>query len=152
MKWGIHFDLSGKKLRIAEIQKIMAESDFWDDANKAQIIMKELTKLKGTVDEYNRLKSEYDDVATLIQMGYEEGDESLIPEIEEALNMFIADLEDLKLKTLLSEPYDSYNAILTLHAGAGEQKAVTGQACFLECTKDGPIREVIALKSLTFGW
>lgn len=119
MKWGIHFDLSGKKLRIAEIQKIMAESDFWDDANKAQIIMKELTKLKGTVDEYNRLKSEYDDVATLIQMGYEEGDESLIPEIEEALNMFIADLEDLKLKTLLSEPYDSYNAILTLHAGAG---------------------------------
>jgi len=97
----------------------MAESDFWDDANKAQIIMKELTKLKGTVDEYNRLKSEYDDVATLIQMGYEEGDESLIPEIEEALNMFIADLEDLKLKTLLSEPYDSYNAILTLHAGAG---------------------------------
>ena len=55
-------------------------------------------------------------------MGYEEGDESLIPEIEEALNMFIADLEDLKLKTLLSEPYDSYNAILTLHAGAGSRK------------------------------
>lgn len=97
----------------------MAEPDFWDDADKAQRIMKELTKLKASVEEYSRLKAEYDDVATLIQMGYEEGDESLIPEIDEALNNFIRDLESLKLKTMLSEPYDSYNAILTLHAGAG---------------------------------
>lgn len=119
MKWGIHFDLEGKKLRIGEINKTMEETDFWDDASKAQIIMKELTKLKGIVEEYNRLQSEYEDVATLIQMGYEENDESLLPEIEESLNLFIKDLEELKLKTLLSEDYDAYNAILTLHAGAG---------------------------------
>ena len=97
----------------------MEEPDFWDDAKKAQVVMKELTKLKSTVEEYNRLRSEYEDVATLIQMGYEENDESLLPEIDEALNQFINDLEELKLKTLLSEDYDSYNAILTLHAGAG---------------------------------
>lgn len=116
---GIHFDLAVKTSRIAEINKVMAEPDFWDDASNAQKLMKELTKLKGTVEEYNRLKQEYDDVATLIQMGYEESDESLIPEIEETLNLFIRDLEDLKLKAMLSESYDSYNAILTLHAGAG---------------------------------
>ncbi len=119
LKWGIHFDLAEKESRILDINKVMAEPDFWDDTDKAQRIMKELTKLKGTVEEYNRLKSEYDDVATLIQMGYEENDESLLPEIEEALNLFTQDLEELKLKTMLSEPYDSYNAILTLHAGAG---------------------------------
>ena len=119
LKWGIHFDLDEKTSRIAEINKVMAEADFWDDTDKAQKLMKKLTKLKASVEEYNRLKSEYDDVATLILMGYEEGDESLIPEIEEALNHFIRDLEDLKLKTMLSESYDSYNAILTLHAGAG---------------------------------
>lgn len=111
--------MEGKKLRIGEINKTMEETDFWDDASKAQIIMKELTKLKGIVEEYNRLQSEYEDVATLIQMGYEENDESLLPEIEESLNLFIKDLEELKLKTLLSEDYDAYNAILTLHAGAG---------------------------------
>jgi peptide chain release factor 2 len=52
-------------------------------------------------------------------MGYEENDDSLLPEIDEALALFIKDLEDLKLKTLLSSEYDKYNAILTLHAGAG---------------------------------
>ncbi|MDD4111461.1 MAG: peptide chain release factor 2 [Herbinix sp.] len=116
---GDSLDLAEKISRIEGINKIMAEPDFWDDASNAQKLMKELTKLKGTVEEYNRLKSEYDDVTTLIQMGYEESDESLIPEIEEAFNKFTRDLEDLKLKTMLSESYDSYNAILTLHAGAG---------------------------------
>ncbi|HHT87682.1 MAG TPA: peptide chain release factor 2 [Clostridiales bacterium] len=116
---GDSLDLEAKKLRITEINKIMAESDFWDDASKAQMIMKELTKLKSIVDEYNRLKTEYEDVATLIQIGYEENDESLLPEIEESLNKFVNDLEELRLKTLLSGEYDSYNAILTLHAGAG---------------------------------
>jgi peptide chain release factor 2 len=81
--------------------------------------MRELKSLKSIVDEFKRLQSEYDDIATLIQMGYEENDETLLPEIEEALNLFVEDLEDLKLKTLLSDEYDSYNAILTLHAGAG---------------------------------
>jgi peptide chain release factor 2 len=119
LKWGIHFDLEKKKIRIAEIDQIMAEPDFWDDTNKAQKLMKELTNLKGTVEEYKRLKSEYDDVATLIQIGYEENDETLVAEIDESLNQFIKDLEELKLKTMLSGPYDSYNAILTLHAGAG---------------------------------
>jgi len=97
----------------------MEDPGFWDDTKKGQEIVKELNVLKGTVDEYKRLKTEYEDVATLIQIGYEEKDESLIPEIEESLNLFIKDFEELKLKTLLSEEYDSYNAILTLHAGAG---------------------------------
>jgi peptide chain release factor 2 len=119
LKWGIHFDLARKEARIADINKIMEDPGFWDDTKKGQEIVKELNVLKGTVDEYKRLKTEYEDVATLIQIGYEEKDESLIPEIEESLNLFIKDFEELKLKTLLSEEYDSYNAILTLHAGAG---------------------------------
>lgn len=118
-KWGIHFDLAGKENRIKEINSIMEEPDFWDDTKRAQEIMRELKSLKNVVDEYKRLKTEYEDVATLIQMGYEENDDSLLVEIEESLNLFIEDLEELKLKTLLSGEYDNYNAILTLHAGAG---------------------------------
>lgn len=119
MKWGIHFDIANKKLRIEEINKTMAEPDFWDDMGKAQKITKELTNLKNVLEKYNGLVTEYEDVATLIQMGYEESEESLIPEIEESLNGFIKDLEELKLRTLLSGEYDKYYAILTLHAGAG---------------------------------
>ena len=97
----------------------MEEHGFWDNSDRAQGFMKELKNLKDTIDEYNHLKRDYEDVQTLIQMGYEENEESLIPEIEEALNIFINDLENLKLRTMLSDEYDKYNAILTLHAGAG---------------------------------
>ncbi len=119
MKWGIHFDLANKSLRIREIEQTMEEPGFWDNTEKAQEYMKELKNLKDTLEEYQRLKTRFEDVQTLIQMGYEENDESLIPEIKEALELFTQELEQLKLRTLLSGEYDKYNAIITLHAGAG---------------------------------
>ena len=106
-------------MRVREIELTMEELGFWDNADKAQVLMKELKNLKDTIEEYGHLKGRYEDVQTLIQMGYEENDESLIPEIDEALKLFINDLEELKLETLLSGEYDKYNAIITLHAGAG---------------------------------
>ena len=119
MKWGVHFDLASKEKRVNEIELDMEEPGFWDDTEKAQGLMKELKNLKDTMEGYSRLKEKYEDVQTLILMGYEENDETLIPEIKEMLELFIEELENLKLKTLLSGEYDKYNAILTLHAGAG---------------------------------
>jgi peptide chain release factor 2 len=101
------------------IEHIMEESGFWDSTEKSQSYVKELKNLKDIVDVYNTLKREYEDIETLLEMGYEENDPSLIPEIEEALDKFTKDLDELRLNTLLSEEYDKYNAILTLHAGAG---------------------------------
>ncbi len=98
---------------------MMEQPDFWDDAKSSQEYMKELKVLKAIIDEYARLVQEYEDVEVLLQMGYEENDESLIPEIEETLKNFIHDFEILKLDTLLSGEYDKENAILTIHAGAG---------------------------------
>ena len=119
MKWGIHFDLAGKLDRIDMIEHIMEEPNFWDSAEKSGGYVKELKNLKDIVEEYNTLKRDYDDIATMLEMGYEENDPSLIPEIEEMLNKFKEELDELRLNTLLSEEYDKYNAILTLHAGAG---------------------------------
>lgn len=119
MKWGIHFDLARKKDRVTEIEQTMEEHGFWDDSDRAQGFMKELKNLKDVIEEYEHLKRDYEDVQTLIQMGYEENDDSLIPEIEEALTVFRGNLDELKLRTLLSGEYDKYSAILTLHAGAG---------------------------------
>lgn len=98
---------------------MMEEPGFWHNADRAQGFMKELKNLKDTMEEYEHLKTRYEDVQILIQMGYEENDESLLPEIGEALQLLENDLEELKLRTLLSGEYDKYNAILTLHAGAG---------------------------------
>ncbi len=119
MKWGIHFDLAVKKLRIEELERIMEEPGFWNDQEKSQQSMKELKGLKEVVEGFAKLAGTYEDIETLLAMGYEEQDESLIPEIEQELNEFIEEFESLRIRTLLSEEYDGDNAILTLHAGAG---------------------------------
>lgn len=119
LKWGINFDLANKRLKIEELENIMEAPDFWDDPVRSQEYMKELKTLKGTVEKYEKLRQAYDDVEVLLELGYEEADASLIPEIEESLNSFIAELEELKLTTLLTGEFDGNNAILTLHAGAG---------------------------------
>jgi len=71
------------------------------------------------VEKYNKLKSEYEDIGVLIEMGYEENDESLIPEIEAMLEEFTKEIDALKIATLLTGEYDSSNAIMKLNAGAG---------------------------------
>ena len=119
MKWGIHFDLVSKKEKVEEIEAIMQEPNFWDSPEKSQNYMKELKNLKDSINEYEELKREYEDVETLLEMGYEMQDASLIPEVEEALELFVTHYERLHLETLLSGEYDGNNAILTLHAGAG---------------------------------
>lgn len=101
----------------------MEEPGFWDDPDKSQEAMKELKNLKDTVEKYTQLAQAYEDVETMIEMGYEENDESLIPEIQEMLDTFIEEYEALKISTLLSAEYDNSNAILTLHAGAGGTEA-----------------------------
>ena len=97
----------------------MESGDFWNDPVVSQNKMKELKSMKDDVATYQKLATQFDDIATLIEMGYEENDESLIPEIEEELNEFISTYENIRIKTLLSGEYDKDNAILSLHAGAG---------------------------------
>ncbi len=92
---------------------------FWDDPERSNQKMKELKNLKDTVGECDKLSTQYDDILTLIDMGYEENDESLIPEIRGELDEFIREFDELRIGTLLSGEYDKNNAILKLNAGAG---------------------------------
>ena len=97
----------------------MEAPGFWDDPDRSNKQMKELKQLKGTVDQCNELKTQYEDIETLIEMGYEAEDAEMIPEIREELDRFIETFEALRISTLLSEEYDKCNAILKLNAGAG---------------------------------
>ena len=97
----------------------MEAPDFWDDPVVSQKKMKDLKSMKDDVATYASLKTQFEDIETLLEMGYEENDASLIPEIEENLQEFINTYEGIRIKTLLSGEYDSDNAIVSLHAGAG---------------------------------
>ena len=81
--------------------------------------MKELNSLKHFIETIHRLMTSHEDIGLLIEMAYEENDESLIPEIEEELKNFKESYDAFWIQTLLSGEYDKDNAIVTLHAGAG---------------------------------
>lgn len=97
----------------------MEAPDFWNDPVVSQEKMKELKSLKDDVQTYATLSGQYDDIETMIEMGYEEEDPELIPEIAEMMDEFVSTYENIRMKTLLSGEYDRNNAILSLHAGAG---------------------------------
>ena len=101
------------------MEREMEAPGFWDDPERSNQKMKELKNLKDTVGECDKLSTQYDDILTLIDMGYEENDESLIPEIRGELDEFIREFDELRIGTLLSGEYDKNNAILKLNAGAG---------------------------------
>ncbi len=116
---GASLDLENKKRKIEELEGIMESPGFWDNADAAQASVRELKSLKDTVEGFAGLQRQYDDIMTLLEMGYEENDPEMIPEIQAELDAFTNELESLRLETLLSGEYDRENAIVTLHAGAG---------------------------------
>lgn len=81
--------------------------------------MKELKNLQELVETIKKLYTAYDDINLLIEMGYEENDASMAEEIETEIKEFEGVFENLRIRTLLSGEYDSCNAIVTIHAGAG---------------------------------
>lgn len=97
----------------------MEESGFWEDPEKSGKIVQLAKNLKDTVQSYKDLEQQYEDIGVMIEMGNEENDPSLVPEVEEMLNQFKEKLENMRINTLLSGEYDSDNAILKLNAGAG---------------------------------
>ena len=97
----------------------MEEPDFWNDPERSTKVVKEAKNLKDTVEGFNKLEEAYEEIEFMIEMGNEENDPSVIPEIEEMMKEFSDKLESMRISTLLSGEYDNCNAILRLNAGAG---------------------------------
>jgi peptide chain release factor 2 len=97
----------------------MEEPDFWNDPETSQGKMTELKSLKDDVATYAALAGQYEDIETMLEMGYVENDPELVPEIAQMLEDFENTYEGIRMKTLLSGEYDRDNAIVSLHAGAG---------------------------------
>lgn len=112
-------DLESKEKRIAELDRMMEEPGFWDNPDESTKIVRENKSLKDTVERYQKLAVGFEDIGGMIEMGNEENDPDMVPEIREMLDEFIAELDALKAETLLTGEYDRNNAILRLNAGAG---------------------------------
>jgi peptide chain release factor 2 len=104
---------------IANFEEKMAAPDFWDDNEKAQGVIAEMNAVKSSVDSYEQLRQEYEDAGMMAELADEEGDETLVGEIENSVRSLLSKLQEFELQLLLNQPYDKLNAILELHPGAG---------------------------------
>lgn len=97
----------------------MALPGFWEEQNEAQKVSRRLSRIKKDVERFTSLKDRVEDVEVLIQMGEEEGESSLIQEIQEELQDLTGILEGQRLRLLLRGEYDENDALLSIHPGAG---------------------------------
>lgn len=121
--WGIHFDIAGTLSKIKELDKQSAEPDFYSDMDRAQKVLQQLKQLKDKVDRYENMRSTWEDLVTLVALGIEMEDKSVLDEVRDGYSNLISTLENMRLETLLSGSYDKNSAILSLHAGAGGTEA-----------------------------
>ena len=115
----------------------MEAPDFWDNAEVSQQKMKELKSMKDDMEIYHSLETQMEDMETMIEMGYEENDPEIIPEIQEMLDEFQKNFDSIRVKTLLSGEYDSENAIINWIPEPVEQNPATGAECFIVFTAAG---------------
>ena len=111
------------KMEIEQLEQRAAQPDFWDDAENSQKILQKTGTLKNKVEAYDNLVAAYDDTLALIELANEEEDISLLGEAQSEFDKVKSNLDAQRLQTLLTGEYDSKNAILTFHAGAGGTEA-----------------------------
>jgi len=115
--------LDQKEEQIKELSMYMEDPNFWNDPEKSGEITKKLKNLQDTVKEYNALEQQFEDIFTLIDMGEESEDASLVEEVAAEIEDFKGKFDELRTTTLLSDEFDHNDAILRLNAGAGGTEA-----------------------------
>lgn len=99
------------------------EVNFWDDIENSQRVLQRIKSLKSKSERMEKIKTKWEDIFVLIDLGEEEEDVSLLKDVENEIQSLKDDIKKLQLEILLRGKYDANNAILTLHAGAGGTEA-----------------------------
>jgi peptide chain release factor 2 len=104
--------------RRTELEKAASEPGLWDDADHAREVTTELGRVNEDIDHFNDLAERLSEAQTLNELLEEEQDESLRPEVDEAIGA-LGRLRILELRSLFAGPYDDGDAVAEIHAGAG---------------------------------
>lgn len=118
-----HFNWEDSLCRIKEFNRLVETQNFWDDAIKAQTIMREKKQLEKTIDQIKFVEIEKQNLLDLIQLAEEENDIYLIEDTTLQINALLKTCKKLQLESLLSGEADSNNCYIEIHAGAGGTEA-----------------------------
>ena len=115
----IHFDILKLENELKELENKTTNPNFWNDVKNSSLVLKRITELKNIVNKYKSIESDIQNVLELNVLLQDETDAELLKELNKNISSIEQELNELEITTLLSGKYDSNNAIVTLHPGAG---------------------------------
>ena len=118
-----HFNVAGLREQLKELHETMNEPDFWNDLERSTQITRKVRTAENKIEHYEKLSARADDVEATMELAEEMEDDSLVAEAGEEIKKLQADLEELRLESLLRGDYDANNCYISLHAGAGGTEA-----------------------------
>jgi peptide chain release factor 2 len=111
------------KAKVTDLEAKTTADNFWSNQTESSQLLKQIKQMKDKLEEYAELLTQIDDTDALVELGLEASDESVVAEVLANVKKIAAIEERMKLETLLSGEYDSNNAILSFHPGAGGTEA-----------------------------
>ncbi len=116
----MHFDFDHLIEIKNDLEKEMAQPGFWDNQEKAQRISKKVNQVKNRVKSLKNLNEELEELEVIVELAEEEGQDSLLwEEYKGSIEKMESKVDKMEFKLKLSGKYDSYNAIISIHPGAG---------------------------------
>ena len=112
-------DLERLRTELAELREQAGAPDLWDDQERAQRLMSQMSGIENDVTRVEALRQRLDDLTVLYEMGQSEDDADTIAEVEAELPKIAEDVAQLEIRTLMSGEYDARHAVVQISAGAG---------------------------------
>ena len=116
-------DMDSARAEAQKLEDETAQDGFWNDLERSQKVQQRLKQLQNKITRQDKLVTEWQDLTALCEMGQEADDAELLEELRAGFQTLEEKIEESRMATLLSGEYDSHNAILTFHAGAGGTEA-----------------------------
>lgn len=123
------FEIIKKRLNRDDLQKSLREleaeslkSDFWNDSGHAQKIMKKIGSIQKDIENFDSIEKEIAELKSMVSLAIE--DQTLVASLTTEIKKLKSLVDDLEIKTYLSDKYDQNYAILSIHAGQGGTEAM----------------------------
>ena len=116
-------DIDNRAEQLKKLKEEQEKPEVWQDLERSAKIAREISSIQGKVNAYEAGKKALDDASEIVDLIEETEEEDLVPELDKMLATAEKGIEEMRIRALLRGKYDSSNALMSLHAGAGGTEA-----------------------------